>query len=284
MFLKDLIQKIRFFIYEFPILFKTFFYSFHKIHFIKNWPIFLLDATSCLGFVKVIKNNYITYELKNNIKYKIRASSADNLVIWEVNLLRQYDRKGFEIKETDTIVDIGAHIGIFSVWAAKFAKKGKVYSFEPFQENFQLLKHNIELNNIKNIETFNLAIAKKEGKMNLFISTNTGGHSIYNLPGHTKEIGIQTITLDKIIDQKNIKNIDFLKMDCEGAEYDILFNCKDKTLSTIKKISMEYHNIDEKFNIKALKNFLESKNFIVEFKPGFSGVGMLYAKKDEQIK
>jgi len=75
---------------------------------------------------------------------------------------------------------------------------------------------------------------------------------------------------------RQLKRIDYLKMDCEGAEYDILFKCKDSVLRKIKKIGMEPHYIDEKKNVNELKTFLVAKGFHVSAIPNRQ---MLYATR-----
>ena len=79
-------------------------------------------------------------EFKNGIKCIIRNKS-DSLVFLENFFLDSYDREeGFTIKENDTVVDIGAHIGYFTIYAAKKANHGRVLSFEPSQESFSVLE------------------------------------------------------------------------------------------------------------------------------------------------
>ena len=69
-------------------------------------------------------------------------------------------------------------------------------------------------------------------------------------------------------------------MDCEGSEYDILFNCSNNILNIIDKISMEFHNLSNDYNKKTLKKFLESKGFKVKARHLFKNTGMIYAKKN----
>ncbi|NCN99484.1 FkbM family methyltransferase [Candidatus Pacearchaeota archaeon] len=82
--------------------------------------------------------------------------------------------------------------------------------------------------------------------------------------GGGQSVRTQVTTLNKIIDVNNIKRIDFLKLDCEGSEYDILFNLKNKNFKIISKIALEYENLDKsKRNIIFLRKFLEQKGFDV---------------------
>ena len=97
-----------------------------------------------------LKNNECVVEFKNGIKCIIRNKS-DSLVFLENFFLDSYDREeGFTIKENDTVVDIGAHIGYFTIYAAKKATRGKILSFEPSRESFKVLKNNLKINNIQN--------------------------------------------------------------------------------------------------------------------------------------
>lgn len=166
---------------------------------------------------------YKILNLQNNLKLKLRNSTVDEHIIQEIYFLKSYTPPDFFINESDKVIDIGAHAGYFSVFAASFAKKGTVYSYEPFPENFQLLRDNIHLNNLTNVEAFNLGIATKKVKRNLFISeTNTGGHSLFCKTNNF--IPCNFISLKEVFDSNNIERCNFLKIDTEGAELEILSN------------------------------------------------------------
>jgi len=237
---------------------------------IKNWPVYFLD------YFKLIKNKYIVYLFRNGQKIKIRTKTADRVIINEIFIKNDYIPKGFEITNKDIVVDIGAQIGSFSVLASGFALK--VYSFEPIDDNFKLLKENIAINKIKNIYPFRVAVSAKKGEGEIFISdNNSGGHSFYKDENSSKKITVPTISLQDFVLSQNISAIDFLKIDCEGSEYDILFNCPDTILNIIKKISMEYHNIDSYRNATTMKNFLKKHRFAVVIIS--NNLPYLYAKK-----
>jgi len=224
---------------------------------VKNWPLFFAD------FFKIIPTGNIEYALRNGIRLNVRAKTFDRGAIAEIFINKLYNPPGFEINETDVVFDIGAHIGIFSIYASMSAKKGKIYAFEPMPENFMLFKQNMELNNTQNVSAYNKAVAKKRGYTIMNISTtHTGAHSMYYNFG-SGAVKVQTISLNDFIKKNKIRKMDFLKMDCEGTEYEILYNLPKKVLSSIKKISMEYHNIDEKYNVTNLVTFLEKNGFEV---------------------
>lgn len=143
---------------------------------INNWPLYFKD------YFKMNGRKYSQYNLRNGIKFILRANSNDRATFNEIFIHKTYNPKGFEIKNKEVIVDIGAHIGFFSIYAAKNAKNGKVFSFEPSKENYILLDKNVKLNNLSNIKLFNSAVSGKDGKIEFNISKNNLCHSIYEVP------------------------------------------------------------------------------------------------------
>jgi FkbM family methyltransferase len=186
-------------------------------------------------------------------------------ILNEIYLYKIYTPKYFYIKPKDNIIDIGSHIGIFSIYAAKKANKGKVYAFEPISSNYSILKDNIYLNSIKNIYTENIGISYKRGKKKIYINNrNSAGHSSYIYKKNDKYIIANMNTLQNIIKRNKISKVNLLKIDCEGAEYDILLSCSENILRKIDKIALEYHFFKNK-NPKILANFLRKKGYIVSY-------------------
>lgn len=237
---------------------------------IKNYPLYLKD------YFGKIKNKYALYKLRNGLRYKLRGGSTDRFIINEVWIHKSYNPKGFEIKQNDIVVDIGAHAGIFTILASYYAKDGKVYAFEPMKENYELLKENIKLNYAKNIEPINKAVSAKSGKLKFYVSQtkNKGQNSLYKLSDTQKQISVGKISFKDFI--KKIPRIDFLKIDCEGAEYEILFSLSKAEFQKIKKISMEFHNYG-KYTGKDLAKVLHSNNFKVKLIQDGKMFGRIYA-------
>lgn len=244
---------------------------------ISNWPIYLLD------FFKLAGKGKINYRLRNGVKHVVRGGTFDWSIINEVWNHHDYTPPGFEINKGSTIIDIGAHAGIFSVFAAYHAKNGRVFSFEPVPENYNMMLENIRLNGYDNITPINMAVSDEAGDSVIFLSGhNTGGHSLINrTPDNTKKVEIKCDTLESVVNENKIDTIDFLKLDCEGAEFKILFNSSDAVIDKIQTISMEYHNLDDDNNVNTLQSFLESKGFDVSVSTGKSR--MLYAKRLKKV-
>jgi len=222
--------------------------------YLRNWPIFFLDR------LHLIRQNIVIYRFRNGVKLITRTGTCDRGLINAIWIEENYTRfPGFSVKDDDIIVDIGAHIGVFSIFAAVRAKNGRIYSYEPFLENFRLLEKNISMNSLSNINIFNLGVCGKERERNLFVEKDTGGHNLYNnLNLGSREI--RCTTIEGIFNSNNLDQINFLKIDCEGAEYEILFNTPKDVFKKIDKISLEYHSSSSNLNTE-LKNFLRNMNF-----------------------
>ena len=247
---------------------------------IKNWtcPIFHYFN---------LKNNECIAEFRNGIKCIIRNRS-DTVVFLENFFLDSYDRvEGFMIKENDTVIDIGAHIGYFTIYAAKKAKKGKVISFEPSKESFKVLKNNLKINNIQNVNIENIGVRNESGNSILYVDRdNEIGNSMFSNDKNLIKENVQVTSITEIIKKYNVKSIDLLKLDCEGAEYEIILKLPINILNKIKRISIEVHKIDN-FDIKDIEKFLLENNFQVktEYLLGQSDASlpMLYAKNQNLI-
>ncbi|MBK9533332.1 MAG: FkbM family methyltransferase [Chitinophagaceae bacterium] len=126
------------------------------------------------------------------------------------------------------IIDIGAHIGLFSVIAAQVAgKTGKVYAFEPAPGTYALLQKTVSINHAGTvIETFQEAVGKANGKITFFVSDNRADNSNslvnYKDDRSLHGIDVAVTSIDDFVREKNISRLDFIKIDVEGAEFDTL--------------------------------------------------------------
>jgi FkbM family methyltransferase len=209
------------------------------IEFIRNIKNFL-KPISDLYFSGILKKDYYL-NLKNGIIIKIRPKMKNKIgdidIFNEIVIEDEYIIKKI-LKKGDVILDIGANIGIFSLQASSMIKNLRIYAFEPFKENFKVLKENVKLNKFNNIFPQMLAISDHNGKEFLFISfDNTGAHSIYNT-GYMNRTIVKTETLTNALKRTKAN---FLKIDCEGAEYKILLSTSKKVIRNVDRIILEQH-------------------------------------------
>lgn len=181
------------------------------------------------------------------------------------------------------VIDIGAHIGTFSIYAAHHNPSWRIYSFEPFKESYDLFVKNIRLNNLSNIFAFNSAVAKDSGTKTLYLDAlNTSAHSFTKKT--SASVQVASSTLEEIFRSNTISQCDLLKIDCEGAEYEIVFNASAEILRKIKKINLEYH-VPHHYGVSAdravtdLIKYLEDNNFQVTLKKENYQRGYMYAQR-----
>jgi len=205
------------------------------------------------------------YQINRAIKMKLRVNTYDKVAVYQVWRRKEYEDDQFFIRPNDVVIDIGAHIGAFSIWAASQARSGTIYAFEPNADNFSLLEENIKLNHLPNVRAFKLAVADKSGKALLYNSKSQNmTHSLFE-SAFTHSIKIDTISLAEILEVNGIEEVDYLKIDAEGAEYPILLTLPAALLSRFKKIFIEFHDyLDHGYTYRDLEHFLSANGFRVE--------------------
>ena len=239
----------------------------------KNWYIYPKV------YYKLISDKFPIFETKSGLKIKIRKYSTDLMALTHVWLIEEYKSKNFEINDTDVIIDVGGHIGLFSLYASQFCKNGLIYSFEPVPENYDLLIDNVRSNDLNQIKPFNLAVSNSNSDIKLYLNDDEAGHSMFSKS--SKSITVDSISLQQIFDNNNIENCNFLKLDCEGTEYEILENLPTSYFDKIKKIVIEYHMADTHPELlENLKKILIKQNYSLKTKKLFSDIGFLYALKN----
>ena len=239
----------------------------------KNWYIYPSI------YYKIISKTHPIFETISGLKIKIRKDSTDLMALTHVWLIEEYKTQNFQIKNNDVIIDVGAHIGLFSLYASQFCKTGSIYSFEPVKENYDLFLENVQMNSLKQIKPFNLAVSSSNSDVTLYLNEDESGHSMFS--ESLKSITAKSISLQRIFDDNQIKNCNFLKLDCEGTEYEILEHLPISYFNKIEKIIIEYHMADTHPELLSkLKKLLISQNYNIEIKKLFSDIGFLYASKN----
>lgn len=203
-----------------------------------NWYLHYLDRYK----VGVRKGEIIDLKLRNGLIIKVRVGTSDFRTSRSVFIDESYLPPGLSIPEDGIVVDIGAHIGTFTLFAALRATKGRIFSYEPEPSNFSLLKENIRCNQLNHVSCFNMAVAGVEGERQMYYSkkpSTTGGHSLYDTGASS--FSVRCTTLAQIMEDNELDRIDFLKLDCEKAEGEILESMSDDKLRRLHKIAMELH-------------------------------------------
>jgi len=189
----------------------------------------------------------------------------------------------FPLPANPAIIDIGANAGYFSLFAFCRFPGARVFSFEPIPANFRLLERNRNLNPGRQWSCVQKAVAGKAGELVLAFDAGddftTSATLIDGGSGQKDRISVSAVTLPEIFAGNGLERCDLLKMDCEGAEYDILYGCPPEVLGRIERIALEVHGgAGADRNIDALEAFLRKKGFVTRRRP----VGMLVAWRGEK--
>jgi FkbM family methyltransferase len=194
-------------------------------------------------------------------KWRFAVRSAlDVWVIKETCLDKEY-WPDLELNPNWTVVDIGAGLGDFTVLAAKSCPKGTIHAYEPHDGSYQLLKKNLELNQIQRVTCYPEAAgragqslvtagSRKEAVWSTFIETPDGS-------------SVVTVNLTQILDRLPGRVCDLLKIDCEGCEYDFLLEADPESLARVRRITMEVHEGYSAHTTQQLLAFLRQNGFSV---------------------
>jgi FkbM family methyltransferase len=145
--------------------------------------------------------------------------------------------------EQNVIFDIGANVGTTTIILAEYFKNSIIYAFEPHPDNFLCLQKNIEDYGLSSrVFAFNIALSRENGKMSMKKVLENGNSGCYHVRNNIKDVNhidVEVQNLNNFIETHNITKIDLVKMDVEGAEYDILLSLK--YFDIIKYFHLEYH-------------------------------------------
>src|SRR5215211_3000966 len=215
---------------------------------------------------KMLKYNYEFYCRSNNDDFHMMTTHENDII-----------EHNFTPKEGDIVIDVGAHIGPYTLKASKrVGLNGKVIAIEADPGNFDILNRNIQLNKLTNVIALNYAAYSKEDKIRLYLLQDESSWTKYNTvmtdrAGNEKKfVEVKANTLDYLLQSIGIKHeqVNWIKIDVEGAEFDVLKGAKD-ILSKSKDISLliEIHNLTTNNTTlyEPIKEFLNSYNFKIEY-------------------
>jgi FkbM family methyltransferase len=142
-------------------------------------------------------------------------------------------------KSGATIIDCGANIGMYSMYFSKWAPGSTIHAFEPLKKNQELFLKNCELNNFRNIRLNSFGLSNEEKEIDIYVvdESNLGRTSAFSLNKDEKKERIKLSTLDKYCEENKIEQIDFIKVDIEGAEHDFIRGA-EKVISRSKNLKM----------------------------------------------
>lgn len=220
------------------------------------------------------KKKYLAIKkLKNMPRYtetKIDILDKEVELVDSLSFLSMYQEifeKGIYQFKSDhnspKIIDCGANIGLSILYFKQLYPECKITAFEPDPKIFQLLTNNVNNFNLSQVELINKAVWNCETTLD-FMSDNADGGRLVAMDFQSKKYQVQTIRLREFLQE----NIDLLKIDIEGAETEVLYDCAD-LLHNVKNLFLEYHSFNnQKQTLPQILKILDESNFRIHIQPG----------------
>lgn len=262
----------------------------NKIRFLKN---FWLDDNNSPSYQLMVRLHPYLHRNKDDerllkihvprehYQYFCRIGKGDFLPGHEGHIVGR-----FTPKEGDTVIDIGAHIGRYTITSSKqVGNAGKVVAIEADPDNFEILKKNISLNNLTNVLPLNYAVFSTRTKIKLYEQSASAKYNSVMLTRAAKTknyVEVNADTLDSILKQNGINQINWIKIDVEGAEFEVLKGSNETLSGENVSLFVEIHNIDDPNHYHNIIDFLKRHNYEMTFEQRYDDSGeshVIFRKK-----
>lgn len=181
-----------------------------------------------------------------------------------------------DLPAAPVVIDIGANVGFFDIQLLSKIAKATIYAYEPVPANIKTLQNTLQENPrlAQYVRLFSMAVtgqpvaqlelfAEAEENNQVVASAFSGFHE-----NNSQTITVPCITLTDIIQKNNLQSVDLLKMDCEGSEYDIIYQTAPALIRRIKKMMIEVHDLDsDRNNITAFDQYVQALGYTTHYSP-----------------
>jgi FkbM family methyltransferase len=243
-----------------------------------------LGGTALYFLRHLQRDSYNQINLKSGLSMVAPLNEPLLQMLNDIWIKRCYTPAGFEIAAGDTVVDLGANVGAFAMYAATIASGVKVVGLEPSPRMFEVFQQNVARNSLHQVTPVHAAGGGKSGSATLYTRGFEGGNSLYPQDNAGRSFQslatVRVLSLEEIFRMHGIEVCHFLKLCCPGAEYEILFEAPAATLQRIRRISMEYHLGLNDHTVQEMAVFLERLGFEVTYTPPYDEeCGFCYARQ-----
>ncbi len=210
----------------------------------------------------------------------------DAMDVWTIKetcLDDHYRLAGRRVRDGGVVIDIGAGLGDFAIAAARRHPQARVLAFEPFPASADLCRRNVRLNRTANVHVIEAAVGQGNGAIGLDISSpESVQYSTASGAARQSTLQVKIQSLAEVFAEYAITRCDLLKLDCEGAEFEILLTLDRAILNQIDSISLEYHDGVTAAGHRELEIALASAGFVVTRvdNPVHASLGYIHADRN----
>ncbi|MBX8644833.1 MAG: FkbM family methyltransferase [Thermoplasmata archaeon] len=218
-----------------------------------------------------------------NGSFRLKCRLGSGFDLGHINEIFVQKTYGTDFRDK-VVLDIGASNGDSSVWFALCGAK-RVIALEPYPESYRLALDNVRMNGLDDkITVLNLALSSVKSKADFAVSSRSPNANALAPTEHIVKslhivfdgsVTIETTTVPELISYYSISRVDYLKLDCEGCEYDVLRNLAGEVWPLINEIVLEYHN-----GLSDLAELMERHDMAVISDGGDEVMGILHAVRN----
>jgi FkbM family methyltransferase len=216
--------------------------------------------------------NHQIYYRPNTVDEEVLAHSFANDIFYTG--APEYEGTKYSI-----VIDVGGHIGTFSMYSLLSHRASRVIALEPNKESFEILNRNVCENGfLDRITILPYALSDKNGLVKLYLDEENWGHSLTNSNLKRYEEVI-SVSLSSLFEQQKIEKCDLIKFNCEGAEFQIILSLDPSSLSKIKMMIILFHeDLVRGTDRRTLTRFLEGNGFLTRIDFEGENRGWIIAK------
>lgn len=251
---------------------------------IRNWPAYFTQkqSASFRPATYVTRGNPLRFEVPTKSLY---------LVFKEIFMSDFYSVRKWisRLPKNPVVVDVGANAGYFNMMLLSKRPDAKVYAYEPIEANYTLFRKNIDQNDKlgEHIQLHHRAVTGQPVDHIVLYKEEDGDNSVTASvyadfeKENRKSVTVPAVSFAQIMEMNKLDRVDFLKLDCEGSEYPILYDSPENLWSKVKALFIEVHPMDnDKRNYNYLRGFLEKHGYVVKsVELANNGCHALYAER-----
>lgn len=184
---------------------------------------------------------HVDLALREGGSLRLRNVPMDRHTFHRIFARDEYELGGTAPSSLGTVIDVGAHIGLFALRVAPLA--ARVLSYEPVPANFETLALNVAAR--ANVVPVRKAVAGSREPATIYVSDNPSAHSMFPSTDERRlsPMSVDCVTLEDVFGTHGVERCGLLKLDCEGAEYPLLYAVARPLWERIDRVVMEFHPV-----------------------------------------